>query len=391
MLRTLACALAMALVACGHARPRLELVETSPVETTLGHAEIPEAYQVWPEMIAAARRTVDLAQFYLSNAPGGRLEPIVAALEAAADRGVIVRMLVETSMADVDPATIARLATHHGIEVRRYDLAARTNGILHAKYFVVDGAEAFLGSQNFDWRSLEHIQELGLRTRLTEVIEPLGAIFELDWALAGGVASSGEAAIESTSGRDTGGGRAVLVASPRELLPRDVPWELSRLVRLIDGAERSVRVQLLTYSTDDHGERFGELEDALLRAAARGVVVELLLSDWCKGKGTIEGLKRLVGTKGLVVRLVTVPPASRGFIPYARVIHSKYMVIDGRLAWVGTSNWEKEYFYRSRNVGVILDDRGIAASLERVFATGWVSAYAEPVDPTRVYVAPRVE
>ena len=34
-------------------------------------------------------------------------------------------------------------------------------GVLHSKAMVVDREVVFLGSANFDWRALEHIQELG--------------------------------------------------------------------------------------------------------------------------------------------------------------------------------------------------------------------------------------
>src|SRR5689334_13041017 len=54
--------------------PALELVESSPVETTLDHVDIPDAFEVWPAMLGAARRNIDIAQFYVSNAPGKRLE-----------------------------------------------------------------------------------------------------------------------------------------------------------------------------------------------------------------------------------------------------------------------------------------------------------------------------
>ena len=163
---SLACAApSPALRAPTPAGPELVLVESSPVETTLEHADIPDAHEVWREMVEGATRTVDVAQFYVSNAPGSRLEPIIQALEAAAARGVRVRLLAEEKLAKQYPETLARLAARPGIEVRRVELAAfmGKGGVLHAKYFLVDGREAYLGSQNFDWRALEHIQELGLR------------------------------------------------------------------------------------------------------------------------------------------------------------------------------------------------------------------------------------
>ena len=43
------------------------------------------------------------------------------------------------------------------------DIGTVAGGVQHAKFFIVDGEEVFLGSQNFDWRALKHIHELGVR------------------------------------------------------------------------------------------------------------------------------------------------------------------------------------------------------------------------------------
>src|SRR5271163_3191997 len=80
---------------------QIELVESAPIETSLDHPDIPDAYRVWPEMIRGAARTLDLAEFYLSNAPDSRLEPVIQAVEAAADRGVAVRVLADAGFARV--------------------------------------------------------------------------------------------------------------------------------------------------------------------------------------------------------------------------------------------------------------------------------------------------
>src|SRR5262245_52550833 len=81
--------------ACASARPvALELVQTAPIETTLG-LDIADAYATWVPMIDGARSSIDVAQFYVSNAPNSRLEPVIKALEAAIARGVRVRVLAE--------------------------------------------------------------------------------------------------------------------------------------------------------------------------------------------------------------------------------------------------------------------------------------------------------
>ncbi|QRK11699.1 hypothetical protein JQX13_17485 [Archangium violaceum] len=377
------------------APPDLVLVESSPVETTLDHPDIPDAKDVWPKMLEGATRTVDVAQFYLSNEPGSRLEPVVRALEAAADRGVKVRVLAEEKFYKTYPETLERLAKRPGIEMRRMDTAKSMGGVLHAKYFVVDGREAYLGSQNFDWRSLEHIQELGLRIRVPEVVRSLVDVFELDWALAAG-GEKPQVATTAVSGsfpaRVEGGSVRVTPAlSPQGWLPDPATWDLPKLVRLIDGAKHSVRVQVLTYKAKGRdGSTFTDLEEALKRAAARGVTVELLVADWGKRKGTIEGLQALQAPPGLTVKMVTIPQWSGGFVPFARVVHAKYMVVDGERAWVGTSNWERDYFTQSRNVGVIVEGEAFARQLERFFADTWSSPYSEQVDPKATYTAPNI-
>jgi phosphatidylserine/phosphatidylglycerophosphate/cardiolipin synthase-like enzyme len=380
--------------AAGSGLPGLELVESSPVETTLDHADIPDAWQVWPEMVNGATRTLDVAQFYVSNAPGSRLEPVIQAIEAAADRGVKVRVLAEEKFYKQYPETLERLAKRPGVEVRRLDTAKIVGGgVLHAKYFVVDGREAYLGSQNFDWRALEHIQELGLRLRVPEVVRSLSDIFEWDWAMAVGARVPATPAVGGPFPASYAGStvRVTPAHSPEGYLPDPATWDLPKLVKLIDGAKRSVRVQLLTYRARSRdGGAFPELEDALKRAAARGVEVSLLVADWSKRKGTIEGLQALRQVPGLTVKLVTIPRWSGGFIPFARVVHAKYMVVDGERAWVGTSNWERDYFTQSRNVGVIVEGEAFAKRLERFFGDTWASPYAAEVDPKAAYTAPNI-
>lgn len=371
-----------------------ELYESFPIETDLDDPELREAHVVWRERIEAAERTLDLAHFYASGREGSRLEPIVAALESAAERGVRVRFLLSERFRETYPATWSRLAAHPGIEVRFLDLGA---GVLHAKYFLVDGEEVLLGSQNFDWRSLTHIVELGARVRDRRVAAAFERVFAADWAFAGGEREAHErlggapAAETVTLAGPYGPLELRPVFSPRDLLPCARDWDLPRIVETIDSARERVRVQLLTYATTDReGRYFDALESALRRAAARRVRVELLVADWCKRRFTIEGLQSLQALPNVEVRLVTIPPASEGFIPYARVIHSKFLAVDGERGWLGTGNWNRGTFHDTRNVGLLLEGAGTVAVLDRLFERLWSSPYAETVDPCATYEPPRV-
>jgi phosphatidylserine/phosphatidylglycerophosphate/cardiolipin synthase-like enzyme len=378
-------------------RGTIELVESSPVETNLGHEDIPDAWEVWPKMIASATRTLDLAEFYVSGQPGSRLDAVVAAVEDAAKRGVVVRLLADAGFAKTYPEILDRLAGEANVTVRRFDVKACMGGVLHAKYFIVDGVDTYLGSQNFDWRSLTHIHEMGVHLHDAAATATFARIFESDWKLAGGEGSSpaptSGAAAPSFAAMGQGAGAVVTpVASPKGFLPDPATWELPRLVALIDGAKKSVHVQVLTYGTTSRdGSAFADLDDAVRRAAARGVEVSVLVSDWDKKKGMVEAVQRLAHVPGVTAKFIDIPPWSGGFVPFARVAHAKYMIVDGARAWVGTSNWEGDYFTRSRNVGVIVEGDAFAQRLEGVFHDAFTGPYVEPVDPAKIYEPPKVQ
>jgi phosphatidylserine/phosphatidylglycerophosphate/cardiolipin synthase-like enzyme len=373
------------------AAPPVALVETAPVETALDHADIVDAKDVWPALLGSARQSLDIAQFYVSDAKGKRLEPVLRAIEAAAGRGVKVRVLAEEKFFKTYPETLEHLSAVPNVTVRRYDVKSLMGGILHAKYFVVDRARAYLGSQNFDWRSLEHIQELGVRVDQGQVAQALEDVFETDWALAGGgeKAARTKTVAASAFPVQVGDMKLTLVADPKGWLPDEALWDLPRLVALIDSAKKDVRAQVLTYQAQGK-QPFPELEEALRRAAARGVKVELMVSDWSQRPALMKGLKALHAPPGLTVKLISIPQWSGGFIPFARVAHAKYLVVDGRAAWVGTSNWERDYFYESRNVGLIIEGGALPQRLEQFFADTWNGPYAQALDPALQYPAPRI-
>ena len=400
--RRAACAIAalLAILSSCHAEPAaapstragdgtgaIALVESPPVETTLDHADVANAADEWVAMIDAARQTIDFAEFYASEPEASdhgesKLTPVIVAIERAASRGVRVRFLADSVFAPKYPDTLERLR-RAGAVVRIIDFGKRGGGILHAKYFVVDRSEAFVGSQNFDWRALTHIQEMGVHVSSPAFAGALLDVLDTDWELAAGADAAARA-----RGKDSGetrtktGEHVTLTASPRGWLPDESWWELPKLVAMLDGATRTVDVQVLTYKTKERdGSPFPTLDDALRRAAARGVHVRLLVSEWASKPGTDARtmLEDLANVSNVEVRVIVIPRWSGGEIPFARVAHAKYMVVDGARAWVGTSNWEGDYFTKSRNVGVIVDGGKLPARLDGIFADGWDGAYGKPL------------
>lgn len=383
-----------------HEKAAIELVESVPVETKLDHDDVRDAYVVWPEMIAAAKRTIDFAEFYASEAEGdaqkqSRLAPIIVAVEQAVARKVRVRFLADATFAKKYPETLDRLK-RAGIDVRLFDVSARAGGILHAKYFVVDGRDSFVGSQNFDWRALAHIQEMGIRVHSTVVAGALLDVYETDWSFASGATndtrkfsktSVAELVHGTPNANDvatTDGSTLTFAASPKGWLPNEASWDLPRLVALLDGAKRAIDLQVLTYSTKNRdGSPFTTLDDAIRRAAKRGVPVRLLVSSWAEkaGSHSREALDALGTVPNVSVRVITIPPFSGGEIPFARVAHAKYLVVDGETAWLGTSNWEGDYFLKSRNVGFVIGKGSAPTRLAKIFEDGWGSPLTKPLAP----------
>ena len=376
-------------------RGSIELVESFPVETTLDQPDLREAHEVWPELIAGARERLDMAWFYVSDVEGSRLGPTLEAVRAAAKRGVAVRLLADAGFHKTYPEVLDALGALEHIELRLFDMRALTGGVLHAKYFLVDDDVSWVGSQNCDWRSLQHIQELGVVVRSELVEGAFRDIFEADWLLAGGEMTTVPEVDRFVAPTPLAFGGEVVhvlpVSSPKGWLPSGHLWDLPLILELIGAAERTVRVQVMTWRADEYGGgHWPDLEEALIAAAKRGVAVELLVADWGKRKGTIEGLQRLVQVEGLAIRMVTIPEHSDGHVDFARVVHAKYLVCDGQSSWIGTSNWERGYFHESRNLGLIVEGASFGARLDAYFASGWTSAYAEDVDPEAEYTPPRI-
>lgn len=392
----------------------LKFLESFPEETVLNDPDFPEAYLVWPQVLGTARKSIDVASFYFSRmgdgqdaqGPDGVVDRLVTstrALATAANHGVEVRVLGDAKFQKNYPEVLAWIDGLDGAQSRVLNAGPLWGGVLHAKYFLVDDETLYVGSQNWDWRSMNQIRELGVLITEPALGRQLKSIFEMDWALAGSpTASQGKTTplpeavslaqmprtwLSTPDGQTV---NAVLAASPGQALPAGVPWDLPLLVQLIDSARETVHLQLLSYGVTDRERRyFADLDNALRRAAARKVKVSILLANWSKSRYKLSWIQSLAAVYNIEVKFSNIPENSKGFIPFARVEHSKYLIADGQAAWVGTANWSRDYFYSSRNISLFLDGAAAGQALEQYFALGWNSPYTEVVDPSGHYEPPK--
>ncbi len=366
-----------------------EIVESTPVETILDNPDIRNAREVWIEMITGARNSLDFEEFYISNEIGEPLENVIKAVLHAAERGVTIRFIVDARMHRTYPETVDMLGKQKNISTRVIDYGKLAGGIQHSKYFTVDGEQIFIGSQNFDWRALNQIHELGIRIRNKETVQVYQDLFDLDWMLAG---KNDPAQIGEFLHRKTypmpiriveGVGDTLTylpTCSPNSLIPDTLLWDETNIVKLIDDAKKEVLLQFLTYTPLTYGKGvYSVLNDALFRAARRGVRVKLIVSDWEKTPRQIEQVKLLAATPSIEVKFSSIPDLPNRYISFARVEHCKYIVADGASCWLGSSNAEKSYFYNTRNVGVVVWNKRVSGLLQRVFMKGWDGPYTELV------------
>lgn len=373
--------------------PGFELVHTVPVDTALGTADLRQPGPVWIELFDGAKNTIDIGQFYAADHPGAVMDKVIDHLEAAGKRGVKIRFLMEEKGIKLsEGSTLERLRAIPNLTFRVLPYGQVSGGIIHAKYMIVDGRQAFVGSQNFDWRSLEHIHETGLRISDATVVGQVQAIFDQDWQAQQALAEHRPVPLPATGQAPARTGN-YLVASPQRYNPPGVGDSQLELPRLLAEAKKEVRVQLLdyaplSYGPDNKRPYYAVIDNAVRSAAARGVSIKLMVSNWNTDKLELPYLKSLAVLPNVQIKIVTLPEAKQGFIPYARVIHSKTMEIDGQLAWVGTSNWLGGYLDNSRNLEVVMRSETMAKRVGDLHRQLWDGPYARALNVTDEYPAP---
>jgi phospholipase D3/4 len=384
-----------------------QIVESVPKGTSYGDPTTARTADVWLDMIQGAQKTIDIAAFYISEKPNGPLTPILKALQAKARQGVHVRILVDQSFLKENADAVDQLRHVSGIVVHVLPVSALTGGVLHAKYMIVDNTSVFVGSQNWDWRAIDEIHEVGAFVVNERLAQTFDATFEFDWQLAE-TKDLPKAAVEAVKPPtfspvtnndpiliDNKDGEPLVVFpafSPPSLMPRWVSAEQSTLVGFIEDTHHILRIQVMTLSAIRHYGPDGwwpELDTAIRDAAARGVDVRIIVADWALREPMQSYLKSLAALPHITIRFTRVPESAEGFIPFARVEHAKYAVFDDRSVYIGTGNWEWSYFNNTVDASLFVRGAQPAQTLARIFDSDWNGPYALNLSLDSHAAAPR--
>ncbi|MCD4785911.1 MAG: hypothetical protein K8T10_18995 [Candidatus Eremiobacteraeota bacterium] len=384
---------------------KIQIVESIPLEAKIGNQTFPDTVDVWLRMINNARKTLDIEVFYISNKKGQPLEKVISAIEKAADRGVKVRIIIDSKFIGIYPEPARSLGKRKNISFRIINFNKLTGGVMHAKFFIVDGRFVFLGSQNFDWRALNQNHEIGVYIENRKIAREIEKIFNLDWQICVNPKSAGKLLKQKTNEIINRSNPVKIMVddeevivypafSPKKLAYSGMSLEEEEIVSLMKSARKEILVQVMTYSPKTYSKKdpyYAVLDNAIRAAAQRGIKVKLLVANWSVGGKKIDFLKSLAQVPNVEVKISSLPEYSKGFIPFARVEHCKYMVVDGRITWIGTGNWEKSYFHACRDMGVVIISRKMSSQMRKMFQTGWNSPYAEAIDLSKKYKRPRIK
>ena len=136
-----------------------------------------QIYATLLSAIGSAETSVRLTNAYFAPDP-----QLLAALEAAAQRGVDVTLLLPSQ---TDSWLVFHAGRRHYARLLRagVKIFERRDVILHSKTALVDGVWATVGSTNLDWRSFLHNHELDAVVLGADFGRQLEAVFDRDLAV----------------------------------------------------------------------------------------------------------------------------------------------------------------------------------------------------------------
>ncbi|KAK8767249.1 hypothetical protein V5799_005969 [Amblyomma americanum] len=397
---------------------RYTIVETIPegLAFAKGSPKHMSTYDAWRQLISLSTSNIKIASFYwtlsanLSVYPSAQMgEQIYQDLLYAGRNRSIDIKITQNAPSDRFPSLDSKnLAEEQAAEVRSLNLTRLgKTGVLHTKFWVVDGMHAYIGSANMDWRALAQVKEVGvLITNCTFMATDLEKIFEVYWLMSDDNAKLPDAwpANLSTSVNssnpasiDLNGTRSLtyISSAPPYFSTSGRTEDFDAIVDIINSAKKFVYVAVMNFLPIDYyskNKTFWPLLDNALRRVAieNGVHVRLLVSRWSHSKpvmwSMVESLAAINSSKIFIeVKAMQIPKETdeQRRIPYARVNHAKMMVTD-KAAYVGTSNWEPSYFTSTTGVGLVINqdsDDSFRGELKAIFERDWNSNFSYYIRP----------
>jgi len=317
-----------------------------------------EFYPAMLEAIRGAKRTIELETYNYADGHAG--EQFTTALVEAAQRGVLVRMVLDAFGASSPPDDLTdRLRAAGGKlawfnQLRPWTVES-TNTRTHRKLLVVDGLVAFTGGAGIANHWLGHAQDKehwrDTQFRVTgPAVRLLEACFFENWLEAGGDDSP---VFDKQEPPAAGSARSIVIWS-------NPVGGVSNVKQLylysIAAARRSIDIQSPYFIPDASG--MGAIKDA----RARGVRVRIL-SD-----GDITDAKSVkFGSRHTYQRLLDVGVEIYEYAP--TMMHAKIMIIDGTWSVFGSGNFDNRSLELNDEITVAVFESDLGRRLTDDFET----------------------
>ncbi|KAF7665028.1 hypothetical protein LDENG_00158460 [Lucifuga dentata] len=373
--------------------------------------------EAWKILISMAKDQVDVASFYWtltgedininssSDRPG---RDILEQFEALPSHNVTVRVV--TSIPSIKTnSTDLKILKEKGVQVRKVNFGRLTNGVLHSKFWIVDGKHVFIGSANMDWRSLTQVKELGVVIyNCSSLAKDLRKIFQSYWVMGepnSSLPQTWPSKYDTSINKhhplevkaDNISSRLYLTGSPPSFCPLSRTQDLEAILSIISDAQYYVDVAVMEYFPTTRFEkpqsRYWPFIDDAIRTAAfeQKVTIRMLIS--CgrdSDPAMLPYLQSLAAMHSpsqdisIQIKLYIVPVGNQSHIPYSRVNHNKFMVTD-KVAYIGTSNWSGDYFTTTAGVSLVVSQHAphqvwktevLQGQLRAVFDRDWHSQFA---------------
>jgi cardiolipin synthase len=282
-----------------------------------------------------AQTSIDLTIYLLSD------REIIGALKNAVLRGVAVRVMLEPNPCCANNNGPQRMLFSELQEARvQVQWANPAFRLTHAKFAVVDGTTGVIMSQNLTKTSFTFNREASIIDRDAADVTALENLFTADWARTTYTPSDPNLVIANINARQ-------------------------KLLALINDATKSLIIE-------SEEMQDAQIIDALLAAQKRGVSVRFIgaapltpTSGPPQPDENAPGRKRLVAG-GVGVRVLASP-----------YVHTKTVVADTLVAFVGSENFSAASLDTNREVGLLTTDTAVVARLTTVFTKDWAAAKSD--------------
>jgi len=132
------------------------------------------------------------------------------------------------------------------------------------------------------------------------------------------------------------------------VMPVFSPYNSEEIFDIIRNAKNEIKVEVYEFSYKD-------LANALISAREHGVSIKVILEPSVYNNNKMFNY--------LINNGVSASWATKKF----HNTHSKFMVIDGNIVFVGSMNWSENAMKNNREASVIIYSKEISSSFERIF------------------------